>query len=119
MSEPYVNTARVNPDLLHVVNTHLRIIKPKAMALCVMTGTVTECYLIASTEGGPPQAPYAIHKISIAPFEQDFRRDTTIWGKLFDFHVVSGMISPTGFSFTTRGEGKGDPWQARKCSFIV
>ena len=119
MSKPYVNTARVDPDLLHVVNTCLHIIKPKAMALCVMTGTVTECYLITSTEGGPPQVPYPIHKISIAPFKQDFRWDTAVWGKLFDFHVVLGMISPARFSFTTRGEGKGDLWQAHKCSFIM
>lgn len=114
-----MNTARVDPTLLRVISTRLRIADTKAMALCVMTGTVTESFLIASIEGGPPQSPYAIHKITIAPFEQDFRRDTAVWGVLFDFHVISGMISHAGFSFTTRGEGKGESWRARKCYLIV
>ena len=104
-----MNTARVDPALLRVVNNRLRIDDTKSMALCVMTGSVTESFLIASAEAGPPHSPYAIHKLTIAPFDQDFRRDTAAWGLLFDFLVISGAISASGFSFTTRREGLGGP----------
>lgn len=83
-----------------------------------MTGTVTESFLVASAEAGPRHSPYAIHKLSIAPFEQDFRRDTSTWGLLFDFHVITGMISPAGFGFASRGEGKGDSWRTRVFCFF-
>ncbi|KAH9953321.1 hypothetical protein BGW80DRAFT_1259375 [Lactifluus volemus] len=98
------------------VNNHLRIAETKSMALCVMTGTVTESYLMSSLEAGPPNSPYAIHKVTIAPFEQDFRRDTSTWGLLFGFVVICGSISPAGFGFTTRGEGKGDSWRPSSAS---
>lgn len=112
--ESYVNTARVDPALLCIGSNRLRIAESKHIASCIMTGTVTESFLIASTESGPPHSPYAIHKVTLAPFEQDFRRDTAVWGLLFNFQVVSGMISLLGFSFTTRGEGKGDNWRSRE-----
>ncbi|KAH9956047.1 hypothetical protein BGW80DRAFT_1257904 [Lactifluus volemus] len=74
----YVNTARVNPKILSIVNNCLRITETKSMAL----------YLVGSAEAGPPHSPYAIHKVTIAPFEQDFRHDTALWELLFDFHVL-------------------------------
>jgi len=80
------------------------------MALYIMTGTVTESFLFASVKSGPPHAPYAVHKITITPFEQDFRWDIAAWGKLFNFNIISGTISPARFSFVTRGEGKGEPY---------
>jgi hypothetical protein len=43
--------------------------------------------------------------------EQDFRRDVSVWGMLFNFHDAAGSIGPNGFSFATRGEGKGDGWK--------
>jgi hypothetical protein len=103
--------------MLCVVGNRLRVAETKSMALCVMTGTVTESFLIDSVETGPPNSPYAVHKVTIAPFEQDFRRDTAAWGSLFDFTVIYGTISPSGFGFTTRGEGKGDNW--RSCESFV
>ncbi|KAH9970051.1 hypothetical protein BGW80DRAFT_1254219 [Lactifluus volemus] len=115
-SGPYVNTARVDPSVLCVVGNRLRVAETKSMALCVMTGTVTESFLIDSVETGPPNSPYAVHKVTIAPFEQDFRRDTATWGSLFDFNVIYGTISPSGFGFTTRGEGKGDNWRSSSAS---
>ncbi|KAH9953506.1 hypothetical protein BGW80DRAFT_1259288 [Lactifluus volemus] len=115
-SGSYVNTARVDPSMLCVVSNRLRIAETKSMALCVMTGTVTESYLMSSLEAGPPNSPYAIHKVTIAPFEQDFRRDTSTWGLLFGFVVICGSISPAGFGFTTRGEGKGDSWRPSSAS---
>ena len=107
---PYVNTARINPALLEVPasTSRLRIIEPSTMAYCIMTGTVTESFLATPFESGSLHSPYRIHKVSIAPFEQDFRRDTAVWGLLFKFNVISGMISPSGFGFGTRSEGRGD-----------
>ena len=82
------------------------------LAIGIMTGTVTESFLVATAEAGPRHSPYLIHKISIAPLEQDFRRDVSVWGMMFNFRSAAGTISPYGFSFATRGEGKGDGWKA-------
>lgn len=78
------------------------------MAICIMSGTLTESYLIDSCEAGPRHTPYPIHKVTIAPFEQEMRRDASVWGMLFDFRIITGMMSPAGFGFATQGEGKGD-----------
>lgn len=75
-----------------------------------MSGTLTESFLIAPSEAGPRHSPYSIHKVTVAPLEQEMRRDTSVWGMLFNFHVITGMMSPAGFGFATRGEGKGDGW---------
>ena len=56
-------------------------------------------------------SPYPIHKVTIAPLEQDWRRDASVWGLLFKFHTIVGMYSELGFGFATRGEGKGDGWK--------
>ena len=110
-SDFYVNTARINPDDLFVDNFRLRVREKKLLAINIMTGTVTESFLVEAAQAGPHNSPYFIHKISIAPLEQDFRRDVSMWGLLFNFTVVVGMLSPYGFSFATRGEGKGDLWK--------
>ena len=73
-----------------------------------MTGTITESFLIDTAQAGPRHSPYSIHKITTAPLKQDFQRDISVWGMLFKFNSAAGTISPFGFSFTTRGEGKGD-----------
>ena len=110
-SDCYVNTARVDPADLYVDNFRLRVQKDKLLAIGIMTGTVTESFLVSSAQAGPRNSPYYIHKITIAPLEQDFRRDVSVWGKLFGFRTAAGSISPFGFSFATRGEGKGDAWK--------
>ena len=111
-SNQYVNTARIDPALLCVENSRLRIKDRKSLAICIMTGTLTESYLIGSAESDPRHSPYSIHKVTIAPLEQEMRRDASTWGMLFDFpsRTVMGMMSPAGFGFATRGEGKGDGW---------
>jgi hypothetical protein len=81
-----------------------------------MSGTLTESFIVSSSEAGPRHSPYSIHKVTIAPLEQEMRRDMSVWGMLFDFHVITGMMSPAGFAFATRGEGKGDGWSNRKCN---
>lgn len=110
-SGQFVNTARVDPALLVVENMRLRVRDKKALAVCIMTGTLTESFVVESCDAGPRNAPYPIHKVTIAPLEQDWRRDVSVWGLLFDFHVIAGMLSESGFGFATRGEGKGDGWK--------
>ena len=83
----------------------------KYIAIGIMTGTVTESFLVSSAQAGPRNLPYSIHKITIAPLEQNFQRDVSVWGMLFQFHTAAGSINPYGFSFATRGEGKGDGWK--------
>ena len=73
-----------------------------------MSGTLTESFIVSSSEAGPRHSPYSIHKVTIAPLEQEMHRDMSVWGMLFDFHVITGMMSPAGFAFATQGEGKGD-----------
>lgn len=110
----YVNTARVDPALLVVENSRLRVRDKKLLAVCIMTGTLTESFLVDSSESGPRSAPYSIHKVTIAPLDQDWRRDVSLWGLLFKFDVISGMLTESGFGFATRGEGKGDGWKNGK-----
>lgn len=110
----YVNTARIDPALLSVENSRLRIASTKNLAICLMTGTVTESFITAPCESGPRSSPYNIHKVTIAPLEQDLRRDMSVWGLLFGFHVIAGAMSHLGLSFATRGEGRGDSWKTGK-----
>ena len=114
-----MNTARIDPGLLFVENSRLRVRDKNALAICIMTGTLTESFVIDSCDAGPRHAPYAIHKVTIAPLEQDWRRDVSVWGMLFNFHHIAGMLSESGFGFATRGEGKGDGWKNGmfECSF--
>ena len=103
--------AHINPADLYVDNFLLRVHEKKLLAIGIMTCTITESFLIATVQAGLRHSPYSIHKITIAPLEQDFRRDISVWGMLFNFSVAAGTMSPYGFSFTTRGEGKGDGWK--------
>lgn len=107
----FVNTARIDPALLYVESSRLRITGTKNLAVCLMTGTLTESFVIEACESGPRSSPYNIHKVTIAPLEQDLRRDMSVWGLLFGFHLIAGAMSPMGLSFATRGEGRGDGWK--------
>lgn len=106
--------AHINPALLYVDGLRLRVKDRKQLAVCVMSGTLTESFVLGTTESGPRHSPYAIHKVTIAPLEQEMHRDTSMWGLLFGFHIVAGMILSLGFGFATRGEGKGNAWKPRE-----
>ena len=99
----YVNTVHIDPALLSVENSCLRIASTKNLAICLMTGTVTKSFITAPCESGPRSSPYNIHKVTIAPLEQDLQCDMSVWGLLFGFHVIAG-----------RGEGRGDSWKTGK-----
>ena len=93
-SDCYINTVNINPADLYVKNSWLRVQENKMLAIGIMTGTVTESFLVATAQAGPHHSPYPIHKISIAPLEQDFCWDVSIWGMMFKFNAAAGTISP-------------------------
>ena len=72
------------------------------MAVCIMTGIITECAVISDGCTGGPDNEKVVHKVSIAPFQQEFRRDTTMWGRVLKFDSLSCGILTEGISFTTR-----------------
>ena len=72
------------------------------MAVCIMTGIVTDCAIISEGFTGSPDNEKTVHEISLAPFHQEFQRDTTMWGKVLNFDLLSCAISTEGLLFTTR-----------------
>lgn len=103
----FVNTSRIHPNKLVVEASRLKIHATNENAVGIMLGVVTECFVVKDGSGGNPQSPSTIHKVSIVPFAQEMRRDTSLWGQLFDFHVVSGPVSAVGITFSTRSKGSG------------
>ena len=102
----YVNTARVDLALLVVGNSYHHVCDKKSLTICIMTGTLMECFIVDSSEAVPWHVPYPIHKVTIAPLDQDWCRDVSVWDLLFNFCVISGMLTEAGFGFATCGEGK-------------
>lgn len=98
----FVNPARVSPDVLISDFGRLKIKEPSSVAVCLMTGIITDCSIISEGVTGGPDNEKTVHKVSIAPFRQDFRRDTTMWGKILYFDNLSCAISTEGMSFTTK-----------------
>ena len=105
-SSQYVNTARIDPSLLVVESSWLRVHDKKSLAICIMMGTVMESFVVDSCEAGPCHSPYPIHKVTISPLEQDWHRDASVWRLLFEFCTIVGMYLELGFGFATHGEGK-------------
>jgi hypothetical protein len=103
-SNYFVNTARVHPDALAVDGQNrLKIAGSNTNAVCVMLGVVTESMLI--DEGAVMSQTYPARKVTVVPFAQEMRRDTSLWGQLFKFHVVSASVSTRGLSFLTKRQG--------------
>ena len=97
----FVNTARIDPDVVTVdPSRRLKIAASSHNAVGIMIGVVTECYLVE--EG---TLPYPVHKVTIVPFAQDMRHDTALWGQVFGFRSITASISPDGMSFLTRKQG--------------
>jgi hypothetical protein len=98
----FVNPARVTPDVFVADHGRLKLKEPSSVAVCIMTGIVTDCAIISEGYTGGPDNEKTVHKISLAPFRQEFRRDTTMWGKILNFDNLSCAISTEGLSFTTK-----------------
>lgn len=98
----FVNSARACPDVFIAEYGRLKLKEPSSIAVCIMTGIVTDCAIISEACTGGPDNEKPVHKISLAPFRQEFRRDTTMWGKILNFDNLSCAISTEGLSFTTK-----------------
>ena len=100
----FVNTSRIDPKILRVDSRMLKMADSNEFAIGIMLGVVTECFLIA--EGALGQH-HTVHKISIAPFAQEMRRDTSLWGEVLGFDSIIGSVSEEGLSFSTRAKKMG------------
>ena len=102
-SGSFVNTCRVNPEVLIVESGVMKIAGTKSTAVGIMLGMVSECFIAEAIMAGPNLSPYPVHRISIIPFPQEMRRDTSVWGKVFQFSEMAGPVnSNTGITFSTR-----------------
>lgn len=102
----YVNCSRVDPALLETDNQRIRLCGTRTFSQALMCGVVTASNIISSVTVGGPNNQYRQHRVTIAPFAQEMRRDTSVWGALLNFKVIMATTSHLGFSFITRGEGK-------------
>ena len=75
---------------------------PLSTAVCLITGIITECCIISQGMSGPPDSVKSVHKVCIAPFHQDFQHDTTAWGKVLGFNMISCAVFNEGIAFTMR-----------------
>jgi hypothetical protein len=101
----YVNMSRINPTALTLDSTGSGVIKiagTRHSAVGIMMGIVTECNIINPGLAGPFNAPYAVRRITIAPFAQEFRRDTSVWGAILKFRSITAVVGGGGISFMTR-----------------
>jgi hypothetical protein len=80
----------------------MKLASTKQLAVGIMLGLVTESAIIGEASGGPTNAPYPIRRLTIAPFAQEMRRDTSLWVLLFGFRVITGTVSNNGISFNSR-----------------
>lgn len=102
----YINFARIDPALLAVdTNDRIRLRNSSTFGHGLMSGVIRASAIISSViVGGVTK--YGQHRVTIAPFAQEFRRDTSVWGQLLDFTVISATTSHLGFSFVTRGDNQ-------------
>lgn len=85
----------------------MKLVATRQLAISIMTGVVSESFLVTSGMGGQCANLWMLHKITIAPFTQDMRQDNSLWGHLLNFHVIPKLSHELGFSFTTHGEDIG------------
>jgi hypothetical protein len=113
-SGQYMNLAQADPKDLYVEECCIKNLDGKKLSISVMTGTVTESFLFTPVEGGPDYDLWILHRITITPFTQDIRRETSLWGLLLGFKLIRGLTGPCGFSFMTQGERHGN--KASSCA---
>ena len=106
-SGDYVNMSCVDPGVLSPESSSstsrfIKIAGTRRCAVGIMLGIVTECNIVSAAIAGPPSATYSMRRITIAPFDQEFRRDTSVWGQVLEFHSIVGTISAGGVSFSSR-----------------
>ena len=67
----FVNPARASPDVFIAERGCFKVKEPLSMAVCIMTGIIMECAVIFGGCTGGPNNEKVIHKVSIAPFQQE------------------------------------------------
>ena len=108
----FVNPARVTPDVFVAEFGRLKLKESSSVAVCIMTGIITDCSIVSEAVTGGPDNEKTVHKVSLAPF----RRDTTMWGKLLNFDNLSCAISMEGLSFTTKPKTLSAPVFSSPCT---
>ncbi|KAF8874342.1 hypothetical protein BD779DRAFT_1476552 [Infundibulicybe gibba] len=98
----YINTSRANPSLLGVNARRVIMANSATNMVGIMLGMLTECFLYREHTSGSANKPYITHKVTILPLAQEFRRDTTVWGQVLNFHRIVASVSEDGISFHTR-----------------
>ena len=68
----FVNPARAAPDVFVAEGGRLKLKDPSSVAVCIMTGIITDCAIVSEGCTGSPDNEKTVHKISIAPFRQEF-----------------------------------------------
>lgn len=110
----YVNFARADPALFEVSNTRIKLRRMGPFCIGIMSGVSTDSYIDSSVTVGPARAPYQQHRVTVVPFHQEFRRDTSAWGAILGFNLIPATINANGFAFVTRGEGKSVTFENRE-----
>ena len=68
----FVNPACIMPEVFVADFGCLKLREPSSVAVCIMMGIVTECTIVSEGWSSGPDNEKAVHKISIAPFRQEF-----------------------------------------------
>jgi hypothetical protein len=87
-----------------VEDGHLKLVTTCQLAVNIMTSSLAESFLVTPSLAGPTTNPWMVHKITIVLFTQDMQWDTSVWGQLLGFHVISLNSCEGGITFTTCGE---------------
>jgi hypothetical protein len=98
----FINPACASPDLFVGEQGRLKLTKPSAVAVCTMMGILTECAIVSKGFTGSTDNIKTVHKVTLAPFWQEFRHDMTVWGKALSFYSMSCAVSVDGVLFTTQ-----------------
>lgn len=113
-----MNFSRIDPNLLEVDDgSRIKLKGSSVFCQGLMSGVVTACAIISKVTVNGMNGPYGQHRISIAPFPQEMRWDTSCWGQVLDFSVIMGTISTLGFSFVTRGDNQVNKYST-SCEFF-
>lgn len=114
----YINFSRVDPQLL-AVDSGSRIKMKGSETFCqgLMSGVVTSSKIISSVQLTGLKGEYKQHRVTIAPFPQEMRRYSSVWGQLLNFTVVLATTSRIGISFVTRGDNQVSKYSA-SCEYF-
>lgn len=116
----YANLSRIDPALLEVdPQTRIKLRDSTTFCHCLMSGVVTASAIVSSVEVTGQNGKYLQHRITIAPFPQEMRRDTSVWGQLLDFSVIKATTSQKGFSFVTRGSNQTSKYSSSCASCML